>query len=113
MYGRYLPCPGDFTPNQNHTSFVDAQSVKYWESALQLCTPDVRIYDNEDGGRDVFALGRVIIKSSHLKHTLQGRRSEPDYSFADANEVRAVAQVADVLKDTGIQVPRIFFAGKV
>ncbi len=95
------------------TSFVAAQSVQYWESALQLCTPDVRIYDNEDGGRDVFALGRVIIKSSHLKHILQGRRSERDYSFADANEVRAVAQVADVLKDTGIQVPHIFFAGKV
>lgn len=76
-----------------------------------MCDADTRIYENQDGGRDVFALGSVIIKSSHLKSTLEGRRACRDYSFADANEVKATALVRDVLLD--VAVPEILFADKV
>jgi COMPASS component SPP1 len=59
----------------------------------------------------VFALGSVIIKSSHLKPTLEGRRSHRDYAFADANEVEAIPLARRVLGD--VRVPQVYFAAKV
>lgn len=78
---------------------------------IEQCTPNIRIYENNDGGRDVFALGTVIVKSSHLKPQLEGRRSSRDYSLADRNEVGATKLARRAL--TGVKVPDIYFAGKV
>jgi hypothetical protein len=111
LYGRYLPRPTDFSPDAKHINSTNSESLAYWSAVLEKCTESNRIYDNQDGGRDVFALGSVIIKSSHLKRILQGRRSHRDYSYADANEVEAVALARKVLED--VKVPRICFAAKV
>jgi hypothetical protein len=80
--------------------------MQYWESVVDLCDESVRIYPADEGGRDVFALGSVIVKSSHLH-----KKREIDYSFADANEIRAITIAKDILGD--IRVPEIYFAGKV
>ena len=110
-YGRYSPSPTDFTPDMKHINSTKPESLIYWSTVLQLCTATNRIYESQDGGRDVFALGSVIVKSSHLKTTLQGRKAHRDYSYADANEVQAIALARGVLGDT--QVPQIYFAAKV
>lgn len=78
---------------------------------LQYCTESNRIYENRDGGRDVFALGGVIVKSSHLHQTLEGRKAHRDYSYADANEVEAFRLAGLVLGS--VRVPRVYFAAKV
>ncbi|KAJ6779575.1 hypothetical protein PWT90_04739 [Aphanocladium album] len=75
---------------------------------LSQCTSQNRIYENETGGRDVFALGGVIVKSTHLKDN-QGR----DYALADANEVAATALAKPALEKMGIRVPQIYFADKI
>jgi hypothetical protein len=111
MYGRYLPQPTDFRPDAKHINCTTPESLEYWSTVLKECTESNRIYENLDGGRDVFAFGSVIIKSSHLKEVLEGRRSHRDYSYADANEVEATALARQVLDD--IKVPRIYFAAKV
>jgi hypothetical protein len=111
LYGRYLPHPTDFKPDAKHINSTTPESLAYWSELLGRCDEDNRIYENQDGGRDVFALGSVIIKSSHLKEVLEGRRSHRDYSYADANEVEATALARQVLDD--IKVPRIYFAAKV
>jgi hypothetical protein len=49
------------------------------------------LYDNKDGGRDAFALGSVIVKSSHMKRMLEGSSAGRDYSCSDLNEVKAIA----------------------
>ncbi|KAF1920259.1 hypothetical protein BDU57DRAFT_508453 [Ampelomyces quisqualis] len=111
LYGRYLPQPTDFAPDAKYINCTTPESLQYWSLVLTKCTESHRIYENQDGGRDVFALGSVIIKSSHLKETLQGRRSHRDYSYADANEVEAITLARKVLGS--IQVPRVYFAAKV
>lgn len=108
FYGRYLPHATDFTPDSQHINSVTPESVAYWASVLSKCTVENRIYDNETGGRDVFALGRVIIKSTHLKAD-PGR----DYALADANEVAATALAGPVLEAIAIRVPKIYFASKI
>ncbi|KAJ5272483.1 kinase-like domain-containing protein [Penicillium angulare] len=86
FYGRYHPQPDDF-PAEN------------------------RIYPADEGGRDVFALGSVIIKSTHLhEHEHPGSR-EIDFSYADANEASAILQAKAILTD--IKVPATWFYGKV
>ena len=70
------------------------------------------MYPADEGGRDVFALGSVIVKSSHLharREKSQG--AEIDYSYTDANESQAIALAKTVLKD--VKVPENYFAGKV
>jgi len=89
LYGRYLPRECDFRPDDRYIKNYSDEALVYWETVLLKCTPDVRIYENQDGGRDVFALGSVIVKSSHLKESLNGRKAHRDYSLADANEVKA------------------------
>jgi hypothetical protein len=111
FYGRYFPLSDDFQPGPGHINSTSEEAVKYWASVLARCDTSVRIYENEDGGRDVFALGSVIVKSSHLKDRLEGRRAHRDYSLADANEVRVTALVREAKVD--IRVPGIYFAGKV
>jgi hypothetical protein len=81
------------------------ESLQYWESVVSLCTKTNRIYPADEGGRDVFALGSVIVKSSHLHH------DEIDFSYADANEVQAIALAKTVLRN--VRVPEIYFAGRV
>ncbi|KAK2593259.1 hypothetical protein QQS21_009024 [Conoideocrella luteorostrata] len=106
FYGRYFPQPDDFTPDPKHINSNTSESIGYWLSVLSRCNVSHRIYENGTGGRDVFAFGKVIIKSAHLKHC-DGR----DYTLADANEVAATAVARTVLGD--ILVPRIYFADKL
>ncbi len=108
MFGRYLPQPTDFVPDPEHINSTTPESITYWASVLARCTPENRIYENETGGRDVFALGTVIIKSFHLK-------AEPgrDYTLADANEVAATELAKPVLAKLAIRVPLIYFSNKV
>jgi hypothetical protein len=90
LYGRYLSRPTDFSPDAKHVNCTTAESLKYWSTVLKKCTESNRIYGSQDGERDVFALGNVIIKSSHLKGSLQGRQSHRNYSYADANELETI-----------------------
>lgn len=106
FYGRYFPRPDDFRADLQHVNSQSADSLQYWSSVLDLCNESVRIYPADEGGRDVFALGSIIVKSSHL-HTY----AEIDYSFADANEVQAIGIAKCALRD--VAVPDIYFAGKV
>lgn len=111
LYGRYHPKPDDFRIDRQHVNSYSTESLHYWASVLILCDRSVRIYPADDGGRDVFALGSIIIKSSHM-HTQQGTKyAEIDYSYADANELEAITIAKTVLKD--VKVPEIYFAGKV
>lgn len=73
---------------------------------VDLCDESIRICPADESDRDVFALGTVIIKSSHLHDT-----PETDYSYADANEVVAILIAKNILRD--VTVPKIYFAGKV
>lgn len=111
FYGRYFPRSDDFKPDQHYVNSTSAESLTYWANVLKLCNASLRIYENGDGGRDVFALGSVIVKSSHLREDLEGRRASRDYSFADKNEVEATALARPVLDN--IKVPKIYFASKV
>ncbi|OGE47671.1 hypothetical protein PENARI_c039G00213 [Penicillium arizonense] len=108
LYGRYFPKPEDFGIDIQHVRSHSADSLKYWASVVDLCNESIRIYPADEGGRDVFALGSIIIKSSHL-HTRS--YAEIDYSYADANEVEAIAVAKNVLE--GVKVPEIYFAGKI
>lgn len=102
LYGRYSPKPDDFRVHLQQT-----KSQPYWTSVIELCNESVRIYPADEGGRDVFALGSVIVKPNHLHDT-----KEIDYSYADANEVHAIDVARDLFKDT-IREPEIYFAGKI
>ncbi len=106
LYGRYRPKPGEFSVKPEHIGCHSTEAMRYWESVVSLCDESTRIYPADEGGRDVFAFGNVIVKSSHLHNT-----PEIDYSFADANEVEAISIAKDVL--SGIRVPEIYFSGKV
>ncbi|KAI1811682.1 hypothetical protein GGS20DRAFT_561777 [Poronia punctata] len=112
LYGRYLPASDDFQPDPKHINSASEDSLKYWVFVLDLCNTSNRIYEGLEGARDVFALGSVIIKSSHLHAQLQGRRASRDFSYADANEVEATALARSVLKDD-VKVPIIYFASKI
>lgn len=110
LYGRYLPWEGEFKPEKRHINSKRPESLEYWENVLRMCVEKRRVCPGSNGARDVFALGSVIIKSSHLKPPIEAIACR-DYSFSDANEVNALRLAREVLKD--IQVPEIFFAGKV
>lgn len=111
LYGRYCPKPDDFRVDVQHVNSQTTDSARYWASVIRRCTEEIRIYPADEGGRDVFALGSVIVKSSHL-HAREGATcTEIDFSYADANEIRAIALAKTALK--GVRVPEIYFAGKV
>lgn len=106
-YGRYCPNPDDFRVDLLHVDSRSPDSLRYWTSAVALCTEANLIYPADDGGRDVFALGNVIVKSSHLH-----QEAEIDFSYADANEIKAIDLARSVLKGD-VRVPSIYFTGKV
>lgn len=110
FYGRYCPKLDDFRVDLQHVNSQTGDSMRYWASVVSLCTEDTQIYPAGEGGRDVFALGTVIVKSSHL-HGRKGEATEIDYSYADANETQAISLAKSVLKN--VRVPEIYFAGKV
>lgn len=110
FYGRYHPRPDDFRPDPKYVGSDSEASLVYRESVLDLCSESTRIYEDTDG-RDVFALGGAIIKSSHLHMGIEGLRSTRDCSYADANEVKATRLARELLGD--VSVPAIYFAGKV
>ncbi|OBT74384.1 hypothetical protein VF21_06822 [Pseudogymnoascus sp. 05NY08] len=111
LYGRYFPRQDDFQVDLQHVNSPSTASLQYWASVVELCNESFRIYPADEGGRDVFALGSVIVKSSHLHDAGNGQIKEIDFSYADANEVQAIAIVKSILK--GVRVPDIFFSGKV
>ena len=105
-YGRYLPRPDDFTPATEHINSTTPESIAYWVKVLEQCDHSNKIYENTVTGRDVFAYGSVIIKSSHLKVA-----DERDHTHNDANEQAALALVRNKFRE--IRVPEIYFAGEV
>ncbi|OOF94811.1 hypothetical protein ASPCADRAFT_397566 [Aspergillus carbonarius ITEM 5010] len=106
LYGRYLPRSHDFCVDLQHVGSQLPGSMQYWASIVDNCDDSVRIYPADEGGRDVFALGNTIVKSSHLHDT-----QEIEYSYADANEVRVISIAKGILND--IKVPEIYFSGKI
>ncbi|KAI0482159.1 kinase-like domain-containing protein [Xylariaceae sp. FL0804] len=111
LYGRYFPRQDDFRVDVQHVDSQSPASLQYWASVVDLCDESVRIYPADEGGRDVFALGSVIVKSSHLHDPGNEHHTEIDFSYADANERQAVAIAKSTLKD--VRVPEIFFSGKI
>ncbi|PTB81774.1 kinase-like protein [Trichoderma longibrachiatum ATCC 18648] len=97
LYGRYYPRPDDFRIDVRHANSTSPESLRYWEAVLGL-------YPNE--GRDVFAVGSLIVKSSHRHES-----AKVDYTYADANEVQAINIAKRVFR--GIRVPDIYFSGKI
>ncbi|KAE8353702.1 kinase-like domain-containing protein [Aspergillus coremiiformis] len=110
-YGRYFPKPDDFHVDNQYINSQTPDSLRYWASVINLCTEENRIYPADAGGRDVFALGGVIVKSSHLHARRDPQYPEIDFSYADANEIRAIALAKSVLSN--VKVPEIYFAGKI
>jgi nucleoid-associated protein YgaU len=80
FYGRYYPRPDDFRVDLQHVNSQTTDSLRYWASVVRLCTEDIRIYPADEGGRDVFALGSVIVKSSHLHASKGDQCTEIDFS---------------------------------
>ena len=113
FYGRYHATAADFQPDAAYLLSTSSKAIAYWSSVLAQCDETNRIYENLDGDRDVFALGRVIVNSRHLHPEQEGRHSTRDYSLADMNEVAATAVARQPLGELGIMVPEIYFAGKV
>ncbi|KAH7303647.1 kinase-like domain-containing protein [Stachybotrys elegans] len=106
FFGRYYPQPSDFRVDPQYINSKSGEALSYWASILDLCAESTRIYPADDQGRDVFAVGSVIVKSGHL-HT----HAEVDYSYADANEIQAISIARGVLGD--IRVPEIYFSGMI
>ncbi|GAB0133254.1 hypothetical protein EsDP_00001666 [Epichloe bromicola] len=106
LYGRYHPRPDDFRVDIRHINSSSEESLQYWATVVGLCTEANMIFPADEEGRDVFAIGSVIVKSSH-RH----QDAKVDYSYADANEVQAIAVAKSALK--GVRVPDIYFSGKI
>ncbi|KAK5998096.1 hypothetical protein PT974_00468 [Cladobotryum mycophilum] len=110
LYGRYFPRPDDFQINPRYINSHSPESIQYWASVIGLCDDSKRLYPADESGRDVFALGSIIVKSSHLHASDDGKVTERDYSFADANEVEAIALARGVMNN--VKTPDVYFAGK-
>ncbi|KAL6907183.1 kinase-like domain-containing protein [Trichoderma evansii] len=108
LYGRYNPSPQDFKPLEKYCNSNTQEALQYWTEVLGKCDSTCYVYQNPFGGRDVFALGRIIVKSCHLGSGDVGSESSRDYSIADKNEVAAIQLVPNT-----IPVPRILFSGKL
>jgi hypothetical protein len=113
FYGRYHPRAGDFQPDSTHVLSTSPESLAYWSAVLAQCDETNRIYEAQFGGRDVFALGGVIVKSRHLHPADEEQGPARDPSLADANEIAATALARQCLDELGVKVPHIYFAGKV
>ncbi|KAI1411209.1 hypothetical protein F5Y13DRAFT_165947 [Hypoxylon sp. FL1857] len=109
IYGRYKPCPDDFVPSPPPGPSTNDDVIRYWERViLDKCTQANRMYEVE-GWRDVFALGSVIVMSSHLSV----KPPEKEHALRDANDQAAIAVVGDCLREVGVQVPTVYFQGKI
>lgn len=108
LYGRYNPSPQDFNPLEEHCNSNTQEALQYWTGVVEKCDATCYVYQNPFGGRDVFALGSIIVKSCHLGTRDAGAESSRDYSIADKNEVAAIQLVPKT-----VPVPRILFSGKV
>ncbi|KAI0098353.1 hypothetical protein F4776DRAFT_650563 [Hypoxylon sp. NC0597] len=109
FYGRYKPHPDDFVPNPPPGPSTNDDVIRYWERVIvEKCTQANRMYE-VDGWRDVFGLGSIIVMSSHLSV----KPPEEDHALRDANDAAAIAVVRDCLRDIGVQVPTIYFQGKI
>lgn len=111
LYGRYHRRQNDFCIDLQHVGSQSNEALNYWASVIDLCDHTARIYPADDGGRDVFALGSIIVKSSHLHKQRSTTYGDIDFSYADANEIQAINIAKSSLKD--VKVPEIYFAGKV
>ncbi|KAK1772809.1 hypothetical protein QBC33DRAFT_554252 [Phialemonium atrogriseum] len=101
-----IPPTDDYAHVLFHTPDV---VLRYWESVVyEKCTYANVMYESEEY-RDIFAVGSVIIKSNHMTHVPYHR----DHSLSDANAPVAIALVHDCLAEMGIQVPTIYFQGKI
>jgi hypothetical protein len=92
-------------PNPPAVSFADLEVIKFQSPFIYPC---YRMHDIE-GGRDVFALGNGIIKSSHLSN----KPSLRDYSRSDISERAAVELVEYCLINLAIHVHSFHFMGKI
>lgn len=92
--------------NPRYANLQSPDAMQFWNSVLRLCSESVRIWPADEGGCDVFALGSIIVKSSHLHYSLK-----IDYTYADVNDIHIIATVKWTLKD--IRLPDIYFAGKI
>ncbi|PON23448.1 hypothetical protein TGAM01_v207682 [Trichoderma gamsii] len=108
LYGRYNPSPQDFKPLEEHCNSNTQEALQYWTGVIEKCDATCYVYQNPFGGRDVFALGSIIVKSCHLGTRDAGAESSRDYSIADENEVAAIQLVPKT-----VPVPRILFSGKL
>ncbi|KAI1777801.1 hypothetical protein F4818DRAFT_439124 [Hypoxylon cercidicola] len=86
-YGRYLPRPDDFRVDRQYINSQSEDALKYWASVLDRCDENVRIYPQ------MTMVGTV------------------DFTYADANEVQAIALAREVLGN--VRVPEIYFKGKI
>lgn len=112
FYGRYHPQVDDFKPDVRYIQSYTPEALEYWGEIIGYCNDENRIYENDDEkGRDVFAVGSVIIKTSHRKRALTSSTHFRDYSFADENEKAAIALVKARIPT--LRVPDIYFANKV
>lgn len=71
LYGRYLPKPNDFNVENQYINTKVPGSLEYWASVLSLCDESNRIYPADEGGRDVFALGRVLSNQATFMRRLR------------------------------------------
>ena len=107
FFGRYLPRVDDFQVDKKHIRSEASESLDYWSSVLAKCDSSTILFDNPWGGRDVFAVGSVIVKSSHRKNVSR------DHLYSDRNEVEATNLAKSALLELGVMVPQFYFAGQV
>jgi COMPASS component SPP1 len=108
-YGRYAPHPDDFTPEYDDWYSSERDAIPYWTQILeQFCTSENAL--NEPGTRIAFAVGKVIVRIDQSEAT--GSAVE-QYSYLNANELRAARKAEEVLKNLGVAVPKILFCGTI
>ena len=49
-----------FVSDSRYIMSSEPEAIEYWKGILTHCNEANRIYDNQDGGRDVFGLGTVV-----------------------------------------------------
>lgn len=107
-YGRYLPQPDDFTPDPRYTGFGDPSNLEYWKGILAKCDETTRIRGSGPGKREIHAIGGMIIKFKPCA----AETSDSGTCLFDENEREAMVSASDALGE-GIQIPSIYFIGRV
>ena len=104
LYGRYKATPEEFKVNEERGQ----EDIEYWESVLAKCSEDNKIL-NVPGKQDIFAVGNVIVRSSHIQdpkyHPIDDRR------VRDLNEIDALEIVKQHFPK--IPIPKVYFHGTV